>query len=380
MTSGQTLYWRVRVQDGSGLWSTWSDAVAFTRMSRGALTITNPNATTPIVTEFTPPITWTYTGRTQQAYQVLITDWDDPTNVRYDSGRIRSTVTTHTLPKWDGNGDRVLKRDDTMYKVIVRVWDTLDREHTPGDRVYDDASRNFTFSETNTVATVTSLTTVQTTLFAPWINVQWVRSTAPDSFNIIRNGDVIESGVSPGEVLVSGTTYRYKDRDASPRRTHVYKVQAVVNGVTSSGNPTSTIKVTPGGIWVIEKDTDTEVFMANPVGQRDPGTWSMVDEGTTFTLPNATKPIRVTQSIGGWYGTINGLLIDGAGKTADEWQDNLLKIKGRPGSKVSILLGQEAFKAVIFNIATAPIEGTPTTRIASFDFFQVGDLKFKVKL
>lgn len=45
LAGGATLHWRVRVQDGSGLWSLWSPVASFTRINKGTLTVTNPTGT-----------------------------------------------------------------------------------------------------------------------------------------------------------------------------------------------------------------------------------------------------------------------------------------------------------------------------------------------
>lgn len=371
ITAGTSTFWRVRVQDTAGLWSPWSDAARFTRINKSTLTITNPAVTPAVVKEWTPPLAWTFTG-TQTAWQVLIVDPTDPTDEFYDSGRVRGSALSHTLPK------KVLTKDGKTYRLIVRVWDDKDREHTPGDRVYNEAVRDFTFAEDATVSPVTGLTAVQVG-YAPWVQLNFSRATAPDSFTVKRDGEIVDNELLAADLLVSGTAYRYTDRDAKPNRSHTWVVQAVVNKVTSASNPSATFTPVPLGVWLYDPDRDVEVFLANPPGSRDPGTWGMGETGETLVPLGASRPVRIIQSVRGWEGSITGMLIDANGKTAQQWQDQLFKLKERPTQPVTLSVGTESFKVILSNIATAPIGPIPGTRAASFDFFQVGNLAYTPK-
>jgi hypothetical protein len=44
LSDGATTYWRIRFQDGAGLWSDWSASTSFKRDDKGVLTMTNPPA------------------------------------------------------------------------------------------------------------------------------------------------------------------------------------------------------------------------------------------------------------------------------------------------------------------------------------------------
>lgn len=365
LTAGQETRWRVRVQDGAGLWSEWSDVVRFRRDNKGTLSITNPAAApNDFVSEWTPPIIWSLTGETQKAWRVFVTPADEPGTRLHDTGWNKGADTSWTLPKG-------VLEDDSRYRVVVRVRDSKDRTHTPTDRAYTQAEREFDFREDPTPNPVANLT-VANLLPRPWAELTWTRSTAPDSFTIKRNGRVIETGIDPADVLVSGTTYKFTDRDARPYRTHTWVVQATVNGKTSQNNPSVSEKLQTQGIWLYDHDRNIEVFIAG----RDEGAWAMGEEATTHNPVGSSKGVRITQAMRGFEGQVSGLLVDHAGKTAEAWENNLWKIKERPGRVVTLTLGNEAFRCVVGNIVSAPTASVPASKRVSFDFWQVGRLPF----
>lgn len=366
LTAGQETRWRVRVQDGAGLWSEWSDVVRFRRDVKGTLSIDNPPVS-GIVSEWTPPIIWGLTGETQAAWQVFVTPDDDPGTRLYDTGRTKGADTSWTLPK-------AVIEDDSDYRVVVRTWDTKERVSNPGDPVYTQAVRTFHFNEDPTPNHVTALAMAALPP-TPDVALTWDRSTAPDSFAIKRNGKVIESGIDPADVLQSGTSYRWVDRDAGPYRTHEWVVQSVVNGKTSTGNPSVTGQGQTQGIWLHCFDLDLDVWIAGS----DDGTWAMGEEATTHNPVGSSRGIRVTQALRGWEGTISGTLTRGAGKSAEAWEDNLMRIKAHPGRVCRLTLGNEAFRCVLGNIASWPTPTVPITKGVSFDFFATGGLPYRVR-
>lgn len=370
LAAGSSTFWRVRVQDSAGMWSPWSDAASFRRDNKGSLAITNPAASpNNFVSEWTPPISWTLTGETQTGWQVSILAGDDNTTVLYDTGRTKGTTTAHTLPKG-------VLFDASTYTVRVRVWDSKDREATPGDPTWTVATRDFTFAEDPTPNPVTALTATAVTP-QPWVDLQWTRSTAPDSFAVKRDGKVVESGIVPSEVLVSGTTYRWRDKDASRGVQHTWSVQAVANGKTSANNPTVTSTPTAVGVWLSDNERDIQVFLTNAGGD----SWPMGEVAETYHPLGSTRSVRITQGLRGWEGNVAGVLPDGVGgKTADQWANALLRIRSRPGRVCTLHVGRESFRCIPFNISVSPTITLGTSRTASFDFIQVGKLDFETRL
>ncbi len=123
-------------------------------------------------------------------------------------------------------------------------------------------------------------------------------------------------------------------------------------------------------MWVIGPDVngvDVDVFISG----KELGDFSMPDRGTTFALPGSRAPVRVTQGVGGWQGTISGRLVNAGGQTVETWRDRLLRLKKR-GDTVTLFVGGEAIRAVIYDINVDPSRDGGQTRAVSFGFFQVG--------
>lgn len=368
LTDGQSVWWRVRVKDGAGLWSDWSDGANFVRDIKGTLTLTNPSSGSPFVSEATPPITWTFTGETQESYQILIYQIGTAGAWIYDSGRITSTVTTHTLP------EGVLTSPDDAYYLELRVWDTKDREGVAGDEAYVWTTRNFTFNLSATVATVTALTSTWQSPY-PKVSVSWTRSTAPDSYTILRDREVIATDLDPGALLVSGTSYTFVDLSASPQSPHTYEVIAVVNGVSSASNPTTTITFTSQGVWLADIDRVDEVLITGKTDRNF--VWGESSEA--LEVVGSTQVVLVTQSLRGAEGQITGQLhsgLVGLTTTAQQWRDRLLRLKAKAGQRLWLTVGDQTMQVVMRNVSISPRPVATLSFDVSFDFYQVGTLQF----
>jgi hypothetical protein len=357
-----TRYWRARVQDTDSLWSPWSDAGQFTRAAQGTLTLTNP-AVSPnnFVTETTPPITWTLTGVTQESWRLTVALDSDPTRYLYDTGRITSTATARTIPSG------IIKSQTAVYRVVISTWDTVDRASTPGDPAGLSVSRAFTFNEDATTAPVTGLSAAQVTS-RPLVVVSWSRSTAPDSFTVVRDGQTVEANIAPGDVFTTGTSYAYTDRGASASTSHTWKVQAVVNGKASASNPTATLTYTLKAVWI----TGVLNILTVPVLVTDSAQFDMPETAAVYEPVGASAVVRVAQSQRGLQGSISGRVIDYAGTAAATWVANLQTFKSQPDKEVRLLIGAQNLRCLIGNIVIAPLAGgNADDRAVSFDFWSL---------
>lgn len=373
LTDGQTIYWRVRVQDGAGLWSEWSDPVNFSRDDKGTLTVTSPSSGTPIVEDATPPISWTFTGETQAAYQVSVTETtDDGATKLWTSGKKTGTVTTYTLPTG------VITSPDSTYQLSVRIWDTKQRETTPGDPAYTEVLRNFTYVPSATVTATTSPTATSATPY-PKVTVGWQRATDPDSFQILRNRKVVASGLIPANVRVTGTTFSWVDTSAPPQQNLTYEVLAVVNGKASASNPTVTTKMVPYGIWLADASRTNEVMIVG----KDDRNIVYGEDSEAITVVGSSESVLVTQALRGMEGTVTGELhsnLAGTTVTAQQWKTKLLNIKKYPGRKCWLTLGDVTIQCVIRNVSVVPRPTAAVSYKVSFDFYQVGSLEFTASL
>ena len=364
LADGSTVWWRVRVKDGAGLWSGWSAVGSFRRVSKGTLTINNPAApANNFVTDPTPPFSWTFSGRTQKAYEVLLSTPDAPAVYLWRSGAITSTAVAATPPP------NVITQNGFTYRLTIRIYDTEDRRWTPGDPPYVEATRDFTFNLSATVATVTSFTGVPTQ-FAPYMLLQWNRTTAPDTFVIYRDGKVVGE-YQPSELWVSGTQYQYKDASAPPRVNHTWSVAAKSGGVTSSSNPTYTNMIRLVTTAIYDPDSGKTVFFFNPGVDARRG-----EESTIHVLAGtALPPVMITQSQRGYEGSVQGVLVNDIvpGLTASQQLDNLGYFRRHPGLKLKMIWVDKALNVVVRGVTDAPIphpDGT-VEHMASLEFFEI---------
>lgn len=337
LADGSTIFWRIRLQDAAGVWSAWSASTSFKRDDKGALTVNNPPVGTPVVEDATPPISWTFTSETQAAYQVQIRHTVNAVQVvDWDSGKVTSSATSVTVP-----AGKINEPTNTTYTVTVRIWDTKQREATPGDPTYVEVVRNFTFVPGATTGT-TALNAVADAI-RPKVVLTWTAATFPDRFNILRNNKVIAAALDPNDTFVSGTTHTYTDRSPSPGRTLTYAVQRVVNNVASASNSTDVETVNSKGIWLQEPASGLELCIMGLEG-RD---FALGEQGAALQAiaPHSNK-VAINQTLGGLEGRIEGELVSIYGKTAQEWRDQYLQIRALRIKKFWVTVGDFTFEAV----------------------------------
>lgn len=365
LAAGETRWWRMRVQDSNGLWSPWSLAESFVRTAKPVVTIGSPAASpNNFVSEATPPILWTVTGGSQKAYQINVAEPDDPFgSVLYSSGKITGTTDGFTLPAG------VLKTNGKLYNLRVIVWDAVSREATPGDPAYSDASRDFTFELSNLTAPTTNMVATVNS-YRPRITLAWQRSTAPDSFSIMRNGVVIATNLAAGDTFVSGTTYGWEDPMPLPGIAVTYQALAVVNGKASSGNAVHTVTMKPLGIWLASKGRVDEVGITG----KDTRQWSYGETSEVIEVLGSTEVSVVTHSQRGLEGTVSGQLYSDMpvpGVSSVTWRDNLLRIKRKPGQVCYLTVADLCIPVVVRNVNITPRPTSTLTYDVSFEFYQV---------
>lgn len=326
VTDGQTRFWRVRVKDEASLSSDWSDTEEFARNTKGALTIVNPAAApNDYVEETTPPLDWTFTGRTQTRAVVkllLLDDVDLPKKL-LERWVVKTGTRVH-VPR------KTLKSVET-YRMVVRAWDDFDRAETPGDPAYVEASRDFTYNRSGTPAAVTALTAVPSTT-EPKVVLTWERALQPDYFSLRVDGKEVEDRIDPEDVFVSGTTYSMDWWLASPREVHIYEVEAVV--VTtgklkhSDGNSTATATVETTGIWLVDADDGTVVEIKG----MDDLNFSIREVSETHDMVGSRRPVTITELIGGYTASFGGYILSRAGR------DAMLALKGRIATELRLIV------------------------------------------
>lgn len=379
LTAGSSIYWRTRVQDGSTKWSDWSDPAFFTRQNKTTPVITNPPVS-GLVTEFTPPITWTF-GGTQTGFRVIIERVSSvaalPDIVVHDSEYVSGTALSYTLP------EGVLTEDGQTYRLTLRVHDQYDRENLPGDPPFASATRTFTVT-TGATTPVSALAVAAQTIYgepSPFAKLTWTRATAPDSFTIKRGGKVIAADVDPSTVLVSGTSYAFTDYGAVANQSHTWKVQANVNGINSTDAQVITSLVECPGVWLYDNDLNFVILISGV----DPGGWEMPENSAEHMVVNANRPIRVTAGQYGWKLTAGGdwklLRTADGSQDGKSFEDMMMKIKEHPNRPIWINTSNRAARFILYDIVCPILDapGSPTDKGVSFGATQVKDFTFNAR-
>lgn len=375
LANDESVYWRVRVEDGAGGQSLWSEAAQFKRVTKGvfnqATLVSNGDGTWSVF-ESTPPISWSLTGRTQSAYRAFIFDTENPKERIYDSGKISGT--DNHLETGSIN-DRVLKRKDIVYRLVLRVWDTIDREATPGDPIVYEFSEDFTYRAGGATAPVNlSASVVQPW---PWVDLTFnIPTGAPDSITVMRNDEVVEANIEPGDIFNGGTEYTYRDRLAPPRVLNEWTVISNVNGEDSPSSSSVTAITRPLGTFMMNPDSSMPICIVKSASEPTPVVDAQSQSFQEVHKPvGGSSPVLITQYIAGYEGKVEGVLSDGivGGLTAAEMKRRFKKWKANPGTEVLLFMVDEVLKVVPMNMTYRPRakSGGKIIYDISFDFFQV---------
>jgi hypothetical protein len=328
----------------------------------------------PWVSEYTPPILWTFTppaGAAQTHFQVLVAYADRPTRYIYDSGKIAGDDSSFSITK--------TLQDGLRYWVEVRVWDNVDREAAVGDPVYLAAGREFIVDFDPTINPVVGLAAAQFAEAGPWVELTWSRATPPDSFTVVRDGAAIAVGIEPGDVALpgSGTEFTFRDWTARPGTEHVYAVRPGVNGALAAGGSTASITPSVVGIWLADPETEQMVVL----GGKD-YTAQVADVAENYAVMGSPEIVRSVMSVSGLVGSCSNLMLRSRfGISWEEFEAAMMSFKSRPTETFRLILGEDNIPVVLgsVSVATHPdSRGDQVLRAVSFEWWQVGEHRFEV--
>lgn len=373
---GATRHWRGRARDGAGEESDWSEVATFRRVAKGTLAITNPPAPpNNTVEETTPPLTHAHTpagAEIQESVEHVLFE-DDGTGrfVQQHKEARRATADTSWVPP----AGLIRRTEADRYRGRVRLWDDQDREDMPGDPAYIEAERIFTFAPSAVPTPPSSL--VAATDHTK-VHLDVVRVNQPDFFALVVDGVIVEDRIDPAEVSQGGGNYRITYWGARPGIEHTYEVQAVVDdaGVLkhSTANPEATVATDPVGIWIVVPDEEIELLIMGH-DQQDMG----IGETSTRTdLPFRRAPVTITSRVGGYEGTVSGVLVTHLGVAAATWRDRLLRIKGLVHTKQARLVFDDQNVPVEFGQFGVPPHPLGGEYAVSIPFHQTREFTFAV--
>jgi hypothetical protein len=146
------------------------------------------------VADLTPTLDWALSGRTQEAFELRLYQFDGTTSrLIWRLPRTVSATTAYTIPKG------YIKTGEE-YHISLLVWDTVDRAVTPGDNDYAILGRDFSYARAGGPDPVINLTA---TVFGPLVQLTWHRSADPTYFTIKRNGVEVIDRIVPADVFTS---------------------------------------------------------------------------------------------------------------------------------------------------------------------------------
>lgn len=322
-------------------------------------------------------------GRQSSVYAMEVADIEaaaatwDPIKI-WSLSKTKGTAQAYTLPK--GKITRAGK-----YSIHVQAWDTEDREAVPNGRAYADVYRHFTFTSDPTVDGVATIEADPLDPL-PGIHVIWTRDEAPDSFTILRDGDVMVSGINPAdedyEATVGELRWHWVDRFPIKGVAHVYQVQAVVNGQSSADNLKVTGTNAIRGTWILD---DTEVgsqsITCQLVNDKE-RTMEFGEQSEIYEVLGSSTVSLVTQSMRGYQGQIQGEIrkVPGVDGSIGYWVRRMLALKSSPGRRVWLMLNGMTFPAVLQNVNVYPLPQADEAWAVSFQFYQQGALPYTVRV
>lgn len=282
----------------------------------------------------------------------------------YDSGRRPFTDVSFTIP------DGKIKKSNKLYRLTLRVWDTLDREDLPSAPSYVEKSADFLMVRS---PTPTPPSSIVATPVGPHVQLDVVRASAPDEFALKVDGVYVRDHIDPADVFLTGTTYRINYYGAVPNVATVYEVEAIVSSKYSMNNPTDTETITPTGVWIMGPDDGVEVIVRGA----DTPDLSIGESGETFFLVGRRDPVRITDAVRGYEGTINGLIADYGGVTALTYVERLESLKGLAGTKeVRLLIGRLNIPVILGSIKLSQMGVPKGVYEVSLEVWQVDEFTF----
>ena len=369
-------WWRVRVQDGAGLWSGWSAPAEFRYEVLPTIEIQNPQPDpNDFVTEPTPPITWNVLTGAQASYQLGLYRRDGDRDVLIWSRPRTQSTTTDGFVVPAG----LITVKDATYRIDVRVYDDVDREYNANGKPWVQLTRYFTYEFDATTDPVTNLTAAGLEPY-PGNRIEWDRATAPDSYSVIRDGRVIASGLDPDDdTWVDGIHNAWTDRFPVKNQAHVYSVQAVVNGKASAANPTAVGKNTFRGTWVVgDAEGSPRVMIVNDKNR----TYEFGEKSEVYEPLGARTVVLVTQTMRGYQGSMSGELRSYVhpNRGADGFRYDMLQLKAEAGQLVWIFTTGMTFPAVIRNVQIWPLPNAERAYAVEFEYFQMDNLPYTPKV
>jgi len=147
----------------------------------------------------------------------------------------------------------------------------------------------------------------------------------------------------------------------------------VVGGdaLNSADNPTLEVDITVAQKWLVVPSQDLVIALISP----DDPSVIIGEDGETFFPANRRDPVRITNSVRGYEGSLDAALAKFDGVEASEWRDQLETAKGLVGTETMRMVWRDMNIEVILGEVVI----RPTKKgwyECAITFWQVDDFTF----
>lgn len=287
--------WRVKTRDPGGLASDYSASAAFGRTDKGTLSLTAPADET---LEVGVQVAHDLDDAIQESTEYVLWRVDDGERVElYRRDRLATDADQFQVPV--GYVDRY----DADFVVGLFLWDTVDREETPGDPAYYYVEETFQLVVGDEAPDpVDSLEVARLLAGNPLTRIDFESDTA-DYWALILDGVIESARLTPATVEAG----LYRLIRALAQGEHTIAVQRVVldSGVYRHSEPVE-VDYEQGdlGLWIVDPENAEALEILNP----SPAL-TLFRTAIYYDVPGRPDEICLVTAVGGYRGTVNGEIV-----------------------------------------------------------------------
>lgn len=370
-TAGDTVEWRVKTKDLTGLWSVWSDWAAYTYDVDPTLVIDSPTGAT--IGDPSPTILAHITSEELVAYRVRVTGGEDRSRVLYDSGIVDASGTNivHAIPLRDPDSGLKVFRDESNRQINVRAWTDVERAVYTGGAAYIGQWVTVHVDD-DAVTAPTLLTATEYAAGDPRTKLTWLRGSTADQW-VIYCDDELVARLDPDEVSAYSGTYEWVDRGyAQPWVTRTWRVHAIENGDRSPG-ATANHKTKPEGLWLIPDDGETEPVVLDQTGVSG---FRRLDRRATYKPTNTGRDVDIVYAYEGISGAFSGSIGSNT-PNPGQTRRRIERLAKREDARPQMIWGTQSIPVLLRNLSALPndnlIPDLNDLHDVQFEFIQDGD-------
>ena len=368
---GDDTWFRIRHKSVENRWSDWSDGSRLSFEGLPAVTITSTESST---SDPSPTTTWTVTGGTQVAFQVLLRRGSLNGPVVADSG-----VLVGDDGQWEPARNLSVPIDADLFRE-VRVWGSTDHAATVGQPAYSSATYGpFVIAPAAAIDPATELA-VSSTEASPAASVSWSLAATPDSVIVERSidgGDWRRFELEVADVALGGGGYLWRDVTAPAEHVLTYRVRPVVNGSMGQAPNQASVTLRASFIWLADPDDADWVL---PVAGPDAGVWALGEDSSVYNVRGSDRSTLIHEGFRGYEGSVSGTFpptIRDWPFSAQDLRDRSWRTKAQPTKVWRLVIADMNIPVTVRNVNPVPMGGDKIRFGFSLDFLQQGELPWE---